>query len=336
MLSKAYINLGAIKRNAKRVREKLPSTVKFCAVVKSDGYGHGLERVALSLYRICDCFAVSNIDEGVKLRRAGIDKQILVLVPCVANFTERAIDDRLTLAVQSVNDLELIGRLCAKTEQKCKVQIAFNSGMNRFGADLDELKKMLEFIAGQKDIILDGAFSHYAKPESKKQRETAKKRFLLANKLVKHYNNSATCHISASGGFLKGDYMDMVRIGILLYGYNPFDSDFKVEPAMKVFSPVISVRRLSRGEGCLYGLKKAKKKTGVSIVGYGYADGLPRRKCKRQFSNKCMDACAVKEIKKGYLAVMDNANLLAKEYGTISYEILTKSALRAEKIYYEI
>jgi alanine racemase len=105
---------------------------------------------------------------------------------------------------------------------------------------------------------------------------------------------------------------------------------------MKVFSPVISVRRLSRGEGCLYGLKKAKKKTGVSIVGYGYADGLPRRKCKRQFSNKCMDACAVKEIKKGYLAVMDNANLLAKEYGTISYEILTKSALRAEKIYYEI
>lgn len=335
MLNKAYIDLNVLRENAKRVKEKLPENVKFCAVVKADAYGHGACAVSNALYDTVDCFAVALVEEAVALRRCGIDKDVLVLIPPFDEDLERAVFYSLTLTVVGTEALKAIEREAERQNANVKVHIKYNTGMNRFGVDgLDELKKVLEFSDKCERVIVDGAFSHFASPENKKSRISAQNKFLLANNLVKRYNNKATCHLSASGGFLSGVFFDMVRIGILLYGYKPFDSRaVDVFPAMKIVSPVVGHRDLSAGECALYGEATAEKDSSLNLVRCGYADGFKRSDF-GIFSKRCMDvsmyfgSAGEREI-----AVMENADEIAKKTDTISYEVLTKCAMRAEKIY---
>lgn len=335
MLNKAYIDLNVLRGNAKRVKEKLPENVRFCAVVKADAYGHGACAVANAIYDTVDCFAVALVEEAIALRRCGIDKDILVLIPPFDEDLETAVYYSLTLTVVGTEGLKAIDREARRQNATVKVHIKYNTGMNRFGVDgLDELKKVLEFSEKCERIIVDGAFSHFANPENKKSRISAQNKFLLANNLVKSYNKKAICHISASGGFLSGVFFDMVRIGILLYGYKPFDSRaVDVFPVMKILSPVVGHRDLSAGERALYGETRAEKDSSLNLVRCGYADGF-KRDDSGIFSKRCMDvsmyfgSAGEREI-----AVMENADEIAKKTDTISYEVLTKCAMRAEKIY---
>ena len=333
---RAVINLKTIVDNAKSVKRLLPENVKFCAVVKADAYGHGAERVANAVYNIVDCFAVATVSEGVKLRLSGIDKEILVLTATDNYDLPRAVNYSLTLTAGSLNDLKRYAREGKKQGVRVKTHIKFDTGMHRQGIDgLNELKTALSYCQNNKYLDLCGLYSHFARPEDERSKKAAVKKFSVAKNLVNGYNN-ITCHISASGGFIKGEYFDMVRIGLLLYGYKPFKTDrIKVKPAMKVYAPVVATRRLKRGEHALYGDKRIQKDTDIALIRYGYADGLFRKEVKGQFNNRCMDLTALTSVKRGkkYAAVMTDAEKTAKAYGTISYEILVKCALRAEKIY---
>ena len=104
---------------------------------------------------------------------------------------------------------------------------------------------------------------------------------------------------------------------------------------MKVYAPIIYDRYLAEGESALYGDKPCENDAHSSLLRYGYADGLFRKEIKGQYNHRCMDITAVLDVKKSKYGavVMDDADVLAKSYRTISYEVLTKSALRAEKIY---
>ena len=333
---KAVIDLKNIIHNAKAIKSLLPENVRFCAVVKADAYGHGAEKVANAVYNIADCFAVATVPEGVKLRLAGIDKDILVLtsVPCCE--LQSAVNYSLTLTAGALCDLKRYAQEGKKQGVRVKTHIKFDTGMHRQGiSDLTELQTAVLYCRNNKHLDLCGLYSHFARPENERSRNSAVKRFLIAKNFVKDYNN-ITCHISASGGFIKGEYFDMVRIGILLYGYTPFKTDaINVKPAMKIYAPVVATRKLKRGDHALYGDKRAKKDTDITLIRYGYADGLFRKEVKGQFNNRCMDLTAVTGVKNGakYVAVMTDADSAAKKYGTISYEILVKCALRAEKIY---
>jgi alanine racemase len=101
---------------------------------------------------------------------------------------------------------------------------------------------------------------------------------------------------------------------------------------MKVFSPTVKTRFIKRGDSALYGNVKCRGGQ-ISLVRYGYADGLNRKQIKGQINNRCMDVSAILGKQNSWACIMDNADVLAKEYGTISYEILTKCALKAQKIY---
>ena len=338
MLNKAVIDLRVIRKNALNVKAKLKKSTRLCAVVKADGYGHGAQKIASAIYNVADCFAVALSEEGVSLRFSGIDKDILVLTPCLSkDDTLRAIAYGLTLTVDSFSRLKQVAECARQINKTAFVHVKFNSGMNRYGTDsLEEVKKICDFIQKTPCVKLTGIYSHLANPQNKSSLNIGVNKFLLANNLVKGYNNKVISHISASGGFLQGVEFDMVRIGILLYGYKPFDSSLvKVKPAMKVYSPIVCERSLKKGQTALYGDLRLEKNLDLSLVRYGYADGLPRNSLPSQFNNRCMDVTATTEIKCGKYGalVMDNADRLAKLYHTISYEILTKSAIRAEKIY---
>lgn len=337
MLNYAVIDFEILRKNALNIKRKLNKGVLFNAVVKADGYGHGAVKVANALYKICDCFSVAMVEEGVALRQGGIDKDILVLIPPFKSDLQTAIKYNLTLTVDSVFDVIRIEEECLRQNRTANVHIKFNTGMNRLGVDrLKDLKEILDKISGCEMVKLKGMYSHFATPQNKKSFLLAQKKFLLANNLVKGYNNNAICHISASGGFLMGAQADMVRIGILLYGYKPFESDFvEVKPIMKIYSPVVKYRIIEEGESALYGNKPLKESSPIVLVRYGYADGLFRKKDHSLINNRCMDLSGYKEIsvENDMACVMDDAELVAKANRTISYEVLTKCALRSEKIY---
>lgn len=333
MLNKAVINLNILKQNAKKIKQRLNGT-RLCAVVKADAYGHGASEISNALYSMVDCFAVALVEEGVSLRQSGIDKEILVLVPAHTSDYANAIRYNLTLTVQSVEELKNLEQACQNSDGEIKVHIKINTGMNRLGASAHNLERILDFASGLKRVKVVGGFSHYYNPQDKVCIEKSTSEFLLANKLLKGYNKNIISHISASGGFLQGQYFDMVRIGILLYGYLPYQCDFSVRPIMKVYAPVIKTREIEKGGHLLYGQEVLTKNQNISLVRYGYADGLPRKKINGMVNNRCMDICAISgELGCKYYPIMSDANLLASEYGTISYEILTKCAMRAQKIY---
>ena len=337
MLNSAYIDLNILRQNVKNIKNNLDNKTKFCAVVKADAYGHGASKIANAIYKETDCFAVALLEEAKELRLSGIDKDILILTPICYKDVSLAVYYNFILSVDNFSTLKMIENECAKQNRTIRIHLKFNTGMNRLGVDtLSELKEIAEHVFMSKYLILDGMFSHLGNPENKKDTKTAQNKFLLANNLIKGYNNKAICHLSASGGYLQKVGGDMVRIGILLYGYKPFKSDLvSVKPIMKVYAPLIKKRVIKAGEGCLYGQKTALSTQTLSLIRCGYADGFMRRENSYLFNNRCMDISALKgakNTKKGVL-IMDNADLLAKEYNTISYEVLCACAKRAEKIY---
>ena len=330
-----FINLNLLRENAIKIKNILPKGVKFNAVVKADAYGHGIEMVASTLYPIVDSYSVSILEEGIALRNAGIDKEILLLIPPTPDELYRVIEYKITPSCESlalIKKLEAIGR---KLKRVINFHLKFDTGMNRLGVKgLEKLDEIINYCKGKKYIKIVGLFSHYFDTYDKNAITSASDKFLLAISRVKRYNRDVICHISASGGFLRGKYFDMVRIGILLYGYKPFrSSKVSVKPIMKLYARVISSFLLKKGEHALYGKKVAKSTFLISLIRYGYADGLERRETKGIFNNRCMDISAIKGRKKGKMLLVKNADTIAKNQGTISYEVLVKASLRAEKIY---
>ena len=372
MLNYAFINLGTLRENALSVKAildgkeyagygsfmcgrypavkngpvynkefgKETKRVKFCAVVKADAYGHGAPECAAALYDIADCFAVAITEEGICLRQSGIDKEILVLTAPFKNDLERAVYYGLTLTVCSFGQFFAISEEAHRQKRKVSVHIKVDTGMNRQGVkSVEVLKKIMEASAADDLVKVSGIYSHFAKPEDNDSRKSAHDKFLLAIRTVKGYNNKITAHISASGGFLAGEYFDMVRIGILLYGYKPYKTDIiDVKPVMSVYAPVLDTRIWKAGEKALYGDIPVTKSGEYALIRYGYADGLPRKNIVGQHNNRCMDITAVSAAESrftenGWCRVLGDADKLAESYSTISYEILSKAAIRAEKIY---
>lgn len=353
MLNVAYINLKTIKKNAVNIKSKLPAGCRFYAVVKADAYGHGAEEVANAIYGVADGYCVSLPEEGVSLRLAGIDKEIIVLAPAVKSDYKTAISYDLTLSASSEEDIEGISAAAKKLKSAAKVHIAVNTGMNRFGENLPSLWKLIAAAKKSKLISVTGVYSHFYSPEDLSAVNRQCEIFGRAVNLIKEAFPEAVAHISASGGFLQGKFYGGVRIGILLYGYYPFCGKSRIKvsvsPAMKVETRIVATGKAEKGQNLLYGDFTAKKSEKYFLVRYGYADGLPRTTVKNQLNNRCMDVTAVnfdeisdgndlktgKKIKKDgkFYILNKNADKIAEKYGTISYEILTSVAKRAKRVY---
>lgn len=345
MLNVAKINLSAIKENARKIKAILPRKTAFCAVIKAEAYGHGAVRTAEALHGVADCFAVALAEEGARLRAAGVTEDILVFNP--VSFADYLLAGKrsLTVCVSSTEDIIKAERAGREIDKAIKTHLKINTGMNRGGISAEQTGDILSLYARCERAKPSGVYSHYGAPENDELFYAATKEFRKAARTVKSFNKNATAHLSASGGFLRGAYFDMVRIGILLYGYKPYKTEkISVRPAMKVFAPVLCGQKLKAGERLLYGEKRLEKDVNALITRYGYADGLPREPRAGDIAARCMDVSATevsaeeingRRFKKagGYVCVMDNADRLAEKYGTISYEILTKCAARAEKIY---
>ncbi len=333
----AKISLVNLIENAKNIKNFLKEGSKFCAVVKSDGYGHGIVEVSSAIYSYVDAFAVSLVSECEALRIAGIDKPIMILTPPFKESVYKLIKYDTIIPVSTFEEIKLVYESAKKLKRVAKIQIAINSGMNRLGfSTLKEIKTAVYYVKSLKNLNLVGAYSHFGDTCNKEYTERQFKKFNKLIKPIKDVYPNVDYHISASGGMLADEkyHLSMCRVGLLLYGYKPFMTNkIQVKPVMEVLAKRIIVRNKLKGKNLLYGSNLSSVNT-ATILRVGYADGFFREGLESSLNSLCMDLSAISgKVDKEYHLIMQDAEILAKKWGTIPYEVLVNATKRADRIY---
>lgn len=327
------IDLKRIEKNVLATRRLVGVPVML--MVKADAYGHGLVKVAKRAENVVDAFGVETIEEGVKLRSAGIKSEILVLALC-ENEIFRAYKRDLTIGLHNREQFAKIVSLIDLNRinpAKLKTHIKVDSGMHRLGFCLDELEIVLQK-AKALGINVAGIYSHL-RDETESQKSTFD-RFV---EVAKGYYPDIKAHLASSHSLFNPNLRyDGVRLGINAYN-----------GAMSAYSQVVESRRLQAGERVSYGDFVLQKATNTAVVFGGYADSIARenpssvrirgKKC-AVIGNVCMDCFVVDtgdlEPKVGERVLLfdsDTASEVASERNTIEYCLMTSQKGRIQRVY---
>lgn len=287
---RADIDLNAIRENIDAIKKNLQPQVRICAVVKADGYGHGAVPVANHIQDIVSFFAVATIEEALELRNAGIDKPILILGYVFPSDLHLAVTNDIRLTVFDFKTATEISALATELKLKSVVHLKIDTGMGRIGfAANDESIRVIRDISGLPGIAVEGLFTHFFSSDSSDlgAADRQLKDFVaFCDKVgsagidipIKHCSNSA-----AATAMPQAD-MDMVRLGISIYGLYPSDAvtAIKLKPALSLKSHIIMLKTITAGQSVSYGATyTADKDTVIATIPVGYADGY-----KRSLSNK--------------------------------------------------
>lgn len=279
------IDLVALADNLHAIRRALKPGTRLMAVVKADGYGHGAGTIAeAALQNGASALGVATVEEGVKLRRSGHDAPILVLgiIPDAAYSV--AIENGLELTVSSGRQIQLVERVAAGLGRTATVHLKVNTGMARVGCELHEAPGLAQYILHSALARLEGVSSHFATAESPLPVDAVAQlaKFVAFTKRINAEGNRVTRHIANSAGaiYLPDSHLDMVRVGLAMYGHSPRGP----EPAPVGLTPIVSVRarvsqvkEVNAGTRVGYGSTwTARKPTRLALVPVGYADGMPR------------------------------------------------------------
>lgn len=281
MIRNAYavIHLDAISHNVQQVRFAAPNS-KIMAVIKANAYGHGLLRVAQALNDVVDGFAVARVQEGVRLRKSGCQKRIVVL----EGFTKyEELQDLLLhdleASVHSVHQLEILNQ---QSESKpLGVWVKLDTGMNRLGFKAHEVCHVYKQLSACHAVKKPLNFmTHFANADDKSDTKTAQQ-IELFQSLTENYDGEKSMANSAGILAWQSSLTDWVRAGIMLYGISPFadstGTQLGLKPLMSLHSRLIAVRDVAEGETVGYsGTWTSPTTTKLGVVAIGYGDGYPR------------------------------------------------------------
>lgn len=282
----AEVDLDAITANTRAVAA-LVAPSQVCAVVKANGYGHGADDAArASLRGGATRLGVALAEEGVALRKAGIDAPVLLLSQPSAAAMADVVRYDLTPTIYSPRAIGVLAAAAKRRSVTVPVHVKVDTGMHRVGAEPDAAVELAVRIAQTDGLDLEGFYTHLAVSEDLARRDVtaaALDRFdATVAKLVAQGVTPRVLHAANSGGALghaRSRY-DMVRVGIAVYGYAPgpdLAGALPLTPAMQLKARVTHVQRLAAGEGISYGLRYVTpQSTVVATLPLGYADGVPR------------------------------------------------------------
>lgn len=304
------VNLDQLRYNLRNLID-LVKPAKVCAVIKSEAYGHGMVPVALALEPE-DIWGVAVVtpQEGVKLRKAGFQKPVLVVGASFPEEMAEAIEHEVTLAIYDAQQAAEVSAAAGALGLTAKVHIKFDTGLCRLAVPTEDSVDYFRAVRALPHLDIEGAYSHLADAEGLDQTYT-----------LKQYRNFKTClehleaegfrpkirHIgaSAAGMLLEHSRLDMVRIGISLYGYWPSPEtkilhygamnnlskrlqdeflDRKTPVIEALFKPALSYRArviqtkwIERGSKVGYGCTfEAQRRTRIAVLPVGYAEGYDR------------------------------------------------------------
>ena len=284
--TKAIIDLKNLKNNFLNIRKQVKKA-KVLAVVKADSYGHGVKGVVEALNTLGekkpDFFGVAAYDEGVEVRKLKVSQPILVFAPINQDVLPDVIKYDLSATITSAEQVKILETLAPR--KKVKVHFKIDSGMGRLGLEYEEAAEIIKKVSGFKNVIIEGVYSHFASSDEKDKSFThlQLERFLKVLGELKEMNiNYGIAHIANSAAIMEvpESYLDMVRVGISLYGYYPsheMPETVKIKPVMSIVSSVASVKRIKKGDSVSYNRRfYAPKDTTVVSISGGYADGINR------------------------------------------------------------
>lgn len=284
----ATVNLDAVASNMRSMRDNLPASTLIMGSVKADGYGHGSVPVAKTIEPYVFGYAVATIDEGIILRRHGINKTILILGVTHESRYEDLLRYDIRTAMFQYEKAKKLSDLALKQGKKAVVHLALDTGMSRIGMKADrEHAKEAAAIAALEGIEVEGLFTHFARADETdksayEEQYRRYKEFLgylkeLGVKIpIRHCSNSAGIVES-----LESNHMDMVRAGIAIYGIYPSDevdhNSVKLTPAMEIKSCITYIKEIEAGTAVSYGGTFVADHTmKVATIPVGYGDGYVR------------------------------------------------------------
>ena len=272
----AQIDKQALIDNIKTIKALVPHS-KIVAVVKANGYGHGLYLTASTLDPYADAFAAARISEAISLRERGIKKPIILL----EGFYEPS--DVPLIAKYNLDDFEHVEAIeNADLPDPIRCWMKIDIGMHRLGAAPDEVAEMklrLEQCANVRKPL--GLISHLSVADTPSEYAYNEEQIDYFFKVAKNFNGELCLGNSASILRWPKSHTDWVRPGIILYGISPFEgkvgADFGLKPVMTLKSSLIAIRKVKRGAKVGYGAAwTAPYDTVIGIVATGYGDGYPR------------------------------------------------------------
>ena len=280
-MRQAHISSGALTENAELLRRRVP-TRHTMAVVKADGYGHGVVTAArAALDAGFDHLGVADLDEAFELRAAGIDAPVLAWLQGSVIDVAAAAEAGITLGISSRAQLDQV----AAGGHRTAVHLKVDTGLSRNGVAEEEWGAIVDRLAVHVHsgaVRLDGVFSHLSNtsPDDDRAQITAFERFLDA--LRSGGLEPGIRHLAASAAALDhpAAHYDMVRFGIALYGIAPephLRDVLPLRPAMRLSAEVVGVKRVPAGSGVSYGyVHRTSAPTTLALIPLGYADGVPR------------------------------------------------------------
>jgi alanine racemase len=366
----AEINLDAIAYNYKEIRKKIGSDVKFLGVVKADAYGHGSIQVGKLLQELgADYLAVSSADEALELRVNGITMPILILGHTPKEQVPRLIEYNITQAITCKAKADEYSAEAVKCGGTLKVHIKVDTGMSRLGylcdnANFDTGVSGITEACNMPGLFAEGIFTHFAVADElgDKCDNYTKHQFELFTKVISAVEDRldhkfAIRHCANTGAVARfpETYLDMVRPGLLLYGYGEFAREMGLKPAMTLKTTISTIKIYPEGTAISYGgTYVTEKTTRIGVLPYGYADGFLR-----SLSNKCylytkegpaklrgkicMDMCMIDITDMPTVDVGSEVEIfgeknsidnLAELAGTIPYELTCAVSKRVPRIYY--
>ena len=268
----AEVDLGRIEENMKAMKEHLRPGTKMYGVVKTDAYGHGAVPVARTIDRFVCGYAVATVDEGLKLRRHGIEKEILCLGPVSAGRYQECLENDISLPMFEYRRAKELSDAAVAEGKTAKIHIAVDTGMSRIGLFPDEGSvETVKEIAELPALRIAGMFTHFARADEADKTKAGEqyRRFHAFCDAGKAAGVEVPiCHCSNSAG-------------ITIYGLYPSDEVkqdiISLKPAMALKSFITYIKEIGPGTEVSYGgTFKAEKTMRIATVSAGYGDGYPR------------------------------------------------------------
>jgi alanine racemase len=360
------VDLEAVAANVRSIASLLEPATRICAVVKAEGYGLGAAPIArAALDAGATCLAVARVDEGVRLRQAGLTEPILLLAGFAPGEAEPIARHRLTPTAVQADDVRALGRAAARHGVVLPVHLKVDTGLTRFGALPDEVGALARLIRGLPSLRLDGLYTHFASADEPDLAFTRRQLadFQAVRAALRSEGVEPRCHAANSAATLAepAARLDMVRLGITLSGHYP-SADVPrraaLRPAVSLRARVVRVYDLPPGTSVGYGRTYRLDRPGrAALIPAGYADGVPRAHSNRAVAlvrgvrvpligRVSMDQCVVDvgevpEVRVGDEAVLfgraDGAEIGLDEFagwsGTIGHEALCRVGPRVPRWY---
>lgn len=364
----AEVNLDNLTHNMRETRRVVPSSTKLMAAVKANGYGHGVEMCARTfLENGADRLAVAMPDEGFQLRAMGIDAPILCLGYTPGYLYERAINEDVSVTIYQESQIKELAEAAKTTGVEAVFHAKIDTGMGRLGFQPSiESVKAIVVAAQTKGLFLEGVFTHFAVSDEadKGYSHGQYEKYMRVVDAIEEHIEVPIKHVNNSAGIIDlPEYsLDLVRPGIILYGYYPsphVDTErIELRQVMTLKARISHLKHVPTGTGLSYGLTfETERESVIATIPVGYADGYKRALTKKGYvgidgvrapivGRICMDQCLIDVTGVPDARMGDEVTLMgmpggaapdgeemAKLMNTITHEVTCQITRRVPRVY---